>query len=233
MKILAIDTSTAAMGIALLDDQKVYAEFTTNLKKNHSIRLMPVVDQLFEEVGWQPRDIGLIAVAKGPGSYTGVRIGVTTAKTLSFTLGVPLIGVSTLEALAYGSHRFSGVISPLIDARRDQAYVGLYQMIDGVWSNPEEDRIILVSDWVKIINKYNEEVLFVGDDVQAHQETLSQLGDKATFSSLAFNSSKPSIIGYLAKVMYENGKLDNVFDFAPAYLQIVEAEAKLIEKNKQ
>lgn len=232
MKILAIDTSTATMGIALVDDQKVYAEFTTNLKKNHSVRLMPVVDQLFEEVGWQPRDIDLIAVAKGPGSYTGVRIGVTTAKTLSFTLEVPLIGVSTLEAMAYGSNSFSGVISPLIDARRGQAYTGLYKKIDGVWSNLEEDRIILVSDWVKVTSKYNEKILFVGDDVQAHLETLSQLGDKATYGMPAFNSSRPSVIGYLAKQMYENGKLDNVFDFAPAYLQIVEAEAKLLEKNK-
>lgn len=232
MKILAIDTSTAAMGIALLDEQKVYTEFITNLKKNHSVRLMPMVDQLFEEVGWQPKEIDLIAVAKGPGSYTGVRIGVTTAKTLSFTLGVPLIGVSTLEAMAYGSNSFSGIISPLIDARRGQAYAGLYKKTDGVWANLEEDRIILVSEWLEIIKKYNEEILFVGDDVQAHQESLSQLGDKAFYCAPAFNNSRPSIIGYLAKVMYESGKIDSAFDFAPAYLQIVEAEAKLLEKSK-
>lgn len=233
MKILAIDTSTATMGIALLDDQKVYTEFTTNLKKNHSVRLMPMVDQLFEEVDWRPKDIDLIAVAKGPGSYTGVRIGVTTAKTLSFTLGVPLVGVSNLEAMAYGSNSFSGVISPLIDARRGQAYAGLYKKINGVWSNLEEDRIILVSDWIEIIKEYNEEILFIGDDVQAHHETLNQLGNKAIYCTPAFNSSRPSIIGYLAKQMYDNGKIDNVFDFAPAYLQIVEAEAKLLEKNKR
>jgi len=233
MKILAIDTSTTAMGIALLDEHKVYTEFTTNLKKNHSVRLMPMVDQLFEEVDWQPKDVDLIAVAKGPGSYTGVRIGVTTAKTLSYTLGVPLIGVSTLEAMAYGSNSFSGVISPLIDARRGQVYTGLYKKTDGVWTNLEEDRIILVSDWIEIIKKYNEEIVFIGEDVQVHQETLTQLGDKVIFCPPAFNSSRPSIIGYLAKQMYGNGKTDNIFDFAPAYLQIVEAEAKLLEKNKQ
>lgn len=232
MKVLAIDTSTSVMGIALLDNEKVYAEMITNLKKNHSVRLMPAIDQVFGEIGWTPNDIDLIAVAKGPGSYTGVRIGVTTAKVFSWSLDIPLVGVSTLETMAYGHHYFSGVISPILDARRGQVYTGLYKSYQEEWSNLEHDRIILLSDWLEILKQKNEPVLFTGDDIQLHREKIQQeLGSLANFSSTAFNIPRSSIIGLIAKQHFLNGTMDNSFDFAPAYLQLAEAETKWLEKN--
>ncbi|MFT9487939.1 tRNA (adenosine(37)-N6)-threonylcarbamoyltransferase complex dimerization subunit type 1 TsaB [Tepidibacillus infernus] len=233
MKILAIDTSTAVMGVALLDEKKIYAEMTTNLRKNHSIRLMPTVAQLFDEVKWSPNEIDLVAVAKGPGSYTGVRIGVTTAKTFAWAQNIPIVGVSTLETMAYQQHSFPGVISPLIDARRGQAYVGLYQQRNDSWSNLEYDRIILLSDWLQILKKREEQVLFVGDDVSLHQTQIDEfLGEYATYSSSPFNLPRPSVIGWLAYQQYLTGTVDNTFDFAPAYLQLAEAEVKWLEKQK-
>lgn len=233
MKTLAIDTSTAVMGVALLNEQKIYAEMITNLKKNHSIRLMPTIDQLFAEVKWEPKDIDLIAAAKGPGSYTGVRIGVTTAKTFAWALNIPIIGVSTLETMAYEQHHFSGLISPLIDARRGQIYTGLYKKIQGKWLNLEHDRIILLADWLNMLKQKQEEVLFVGDDVQLHQPEISQaLGSQAEFSSPAFNIPRPSNIGWIGQQLYQQGNRDNLFDFAPAYLQLAEAEVKWLQKQK-
>jgi len=233
MKILAIDTSTAVMGIALMDEEKVYAEMTTNLKKNHSARLMPAMDQLFDEVKWLHDEIDLIAVAKGPGSYTGVRIGVTAAKTFSWALHIPLVGISTLEAMAYEHYHFAGLLSPMLDARRGQVYTGLYKCDQKQWLNDQHDRIILLSEWLQRLKGREEKVLFVGDDVELHRETIeTALGERAIFSSPPFHFPRPSIIGLLGKRQFESGKIDNTFDFAPAYLQLAEAEAKWLVKQK-
>lgn len=232
MRILAIDTSTNVMGISILDNDKILAEYITNMKKNHSTSLMPAIDRLLEEVNWLPADLELIAVAKGPGSYTGVRIGVTTAKTLAWTLNIPLVGVSTLESMAYSNHYFKGLISPIIDARRGQVYSGLYGYADNKWQCFEHDRIIMFDEWVKKLDEYQQEILFVGDDVQLHLEKINQLSDKATVSLGSFSISRPSILGTLAESKFRNGEIDNTFDFAPAYLQLAEAETKWLEKQK-
>ncbi len=234
MKILAIDTSTSVMGIALLDGNKVFAEMTTNLKKNHSVRLMTAMDQLFSEVNWSPNEIDLIGVAKGPGSYTGVRIGVTTAKTLSLALNIPLIGVSTLESMAYAANFYHGYISPIIDARRGQVYTGLYQTVDGKIINVEPDSILLLSEWLEKLKDEdsNHEVLFVGDDIYIHNKTIKDIYEKVKFTSPGFNLIRPSLIGWLAKEKYEGGQVDNIFDFAPSYLKLAEAEENLLKNNK-
>ena len=128
MNVLAIDTSNYSLGIALVNQEQVIGEYITNMKKNHSIRVMPAIEKLMQDCEMKPTDVEKIVVAKGPGSYTGVRIGVTIAKTLAWTLNIPLVGISSLEALAAGAGRyFDGCISPLFDARRGQIYTGLYQ----------------------------------------------------------------------------------------------------------
>ncbi len=230
MKILAIDTSTSVMGIALMSEEKIYAETMTNLKINHSIMLMPTVDQMFNEVDWEPNDIDLVAVAKGPGSYTGVRIGVTTAKTYAWFLKVPLIGVSTLEAMAYSFKYYEGVISPIIDARRGQVYTGLYKNIDSKLINIQEDCIISLSDWLNMLQKNNEKVLFIGDDIKKHYEQLLQFDDLVKFGPIIFNIPRPSTVGLIAKEKYDNNYKENVYNFIPSYLQLAEAEKNLSNK---
>jgi len=231
MKILAIDTSTAVMGVALMDETKVYAEVVTNLKKNHSVRLMPTIEQCFSEVNWLPEEIELIAVTKGPGSYTGVRIGVTTAKALGLALNIPIVGVSTLEVMAYQNKYANNIISPILDARRGQVYTGLYNSNNG-WLNEKEDRIIQLTEWLEILQQDQQKVLFVGDDLKIHQEQIKkQLGDQAIFSEPTANFPRPSILALRALELYSNGIVDNVFDFAPAYLQLAEAEVKWLEKQ--
>ncbi|MGD9678217.1 MAG: tRNA (adenosine(37)-N6)-threonylcarbamoyltransferase complex dimerization subunit type 1 TsaB [Vulcanibacillus sp.] len=233
MKILAIDTSTSVLGVALMDEEKVYAETISNLKRNHSIKLMPIVDQLFTDVEWNPKDIDLIAVAKGPGSYTGLRIGVTTAKTYAWALDIPLVGVSTLAAMAYSHRDFNGVISPIIDARRGQVYTGLYKNINDKLTNISQDCIILLSEWVDILLKNNERVIFVGDDISQHYELLKQFDKQITFSSIVFNIPRPSMVGALAMEQFGTGCKENIYNFAPEYLQLVEAEVKLIKLSNK
>ncbi|WP_339060969.1 tRNA (adenosine(37)-N6)-threonylcarbamoyltransferase complex dimerization subunit type 1 TsaB [Tepidibacillus marianensis] len=234
MKILAIDTSTAVMGVALLNEERVLAEITTNVKRNHSIRLMPSIEILFQEVKGSPEDIDLIAVAKGPGSYTGVRIGVTTAKAFAYALNKPIIGISTLEAMAFQNKGFKGYISPLMDARRGQVYTGLYQGDWNEWRTIESDRIVLLTNWIEMLAERNEQVLFIGDDVTIHFDMIRQvLEERAMISDPFLRIPRSSVIGYLAKREFEAGRIDNAFDFVPEYLQLAEAEVKWLEKQKQ
>src|SRR5574342_1124584 len=126
MTILAIDTSNYALGVALLEENQVLGEYMTNLKKNHSVRIMPAIQTLMQDCDRVPADLTKVVVAKGPGSYTGVRIGVTIAKTLAWTLKKDLVGISSLEVLAQSGKYFDGFTVPLFDARRTQVFTGLY-----------------------------------------------------------------------------------------------------------
>ena len=125
MKVLAFDTSSKALSLAILEDKQVLAETMINIKKNHSITLMPAIDFLMGSLDWTPKDLDRIVVAQGPGSYTGLRIAVATAKTLAHTLKIELVGVSSLLALV--PEQVEGLVIPVMDARRNNVYAGYYQ----------------------------------------------------------------------------------------------------------
>ncbi|WP_083463192.1 tRNA (adenosine(37)-N6)-threonylcarbamoyltransferase complex dimerization subunit type 1 TsaB, partial [Calditerricola satsumensis] len=139
MVILSLDTSGRAMGVALLQDDRVLGEWCTNTQHHHSVRLMPAVRHLLAEAGVTPRELTAVAVAKDR-SYTGVRIGVTTAKTLAWALGIPLIGVSTLQVMAANVPDFPGLVVPLFDARRQRVYAGVYRCTRGAVTPVRPDR---------------------------------------------------------------------------------------------
>ena len=175
MNVLAIDTSNYSLGIALINQEQVIGEYITNMKKNHSIRVMPAIERLLGDCEMKPADIEKIVVAKGPGSYTGVRIGVTIAKTLAWTLNIPLVGISSLEVLAAGVGRyFDGYVSPLFDARRGQIYTGLYQYKNGKLISLVKDQIILSKNWAEQLQTYEEKFMFVGTDIPLHRDILQQ-----------------------------------------------------------
>ena len=124
---LAIDTSNQTLSVAICNDQQLIGQYTGTTNKNHSLALMPAIDFIMKENQITPQGIERIVVAQGPGSYTGLRIGVTTAKTLAWTLGVELVGISSLASLAANSLDYQGLIVPLFDARRNNVYTGIYQ----------------------------------------------------------------------------------------------------------
>lgn len=230
MKILAIDTSNYTLGIALVDDDKIIGEYITNIKKNHSVRVMPAIEMLLKDCDTLPQDIEKIVVAEGPGSYTGVRIGVTIAKTLAWTLNIPLSGVSSLAVLAAsaGSY-FNGIISPLFDARRGQIYTGLYQFQESRLLDLASDHLTLTVNWTQRLLNREEPVLFVGNDLSIHKEQIkADLGDRAYFARVTEQNPRPSELAILGR----DKEAVDIHNFVPNYIRLAEAEAKWIEATK-
>jgi tRNA threonylcarbamoyladenosine biosynthesis protein TsaB len=227
MTILAIDTSNYTLGVALLEDNQVTGEYITNLKKNHSVRIMPAIQTLMKDCGRVPADITKIVVAKGPGSYTGVRIGITIAKTLAWTLNIPLVGVSSLEILAAGVGRyFDGYVSPLFDARRGQVYTGLYQYQSAGLATVKEDCLIMLADWADLLKESGKSILFVGNDLPLHQAAIEiALGSRAVFAANTEHNPRPSELALLGK----DKPGEDIHTFVPNYIRLAEAEAKWLE----
>ncbi|MCY8094415.1 tRNA (adenosine(37)-N6)-threonylcarbamoyltransferase complex dimerization subunit type 1 TsaB [Bacillus haynesii] len=229
MTILAIDTSNLTLGVALIKDGKMIAEHISHLKKNHSVRAMPAIDELLKECGLEPNDLTQIAVAKGPGSYTGVRIGVTIAKTLAWSLNIPIKTVSSLEVLAANGRFFQGLICPLFDARRGQVYTGLYQYRDGKLHELEEDQNILLEDWLKKLKAMDQQVLFIGSDTEIHQEMIEQIfGEQAVIAGPALQLPRPSELALIGELKED----EPVHSIVPNYIRLAEAEAVWLEKQK-
>ncbi len=228
---LAIDTSTNVMGVGLANEEKVIAEFITNEKKNQSVRLMPAIERLLAEVDLSPKQLNRIIVANGPGSYTGVRIGVTVAKTLAWSLNIPLVGISSLEVLAYNGRYFNGLISSLIDARREQIYTGLYRFQNGQIDTVEKECIVLADEWATHVKKYKQPILFLGNDLSKHQNTFSdRLEEQAHFGLPSEHNPRP---GELATLGLKRSPVENIHQFTPNYVQMAEAERNwLLNKNE-
>lgn len=230
MKVLAIDTSNQVMGVAVTDGDLILGEMITNMKKNHSVRLMPSIQLLLREVNLEPKDLDRVAVAAGPGSYTGVRIGVTVAKTLAWSLDIPIVGVSSLEVLAQNGHRFDGGVSPIFDARRGQVYTGLYGIKNGRFENVEKNRIQLLADWLGELNRRAQPILFLGQDLDKHDETIKELlGDRAFFAEAGEQNPRP---GELALLASRREPAKSVHPFVPEYLQLAEAESKWLASQE-
>lgn len=231
MKVLAIDTSNVTLGVALTDGEKVIGEYMTNIKKNHSVRIMPAIHTLLKDCDTKPEDLTKIVVAKGPGSYTGVRIGVTIAKTLAWTLNIPLVGVSSLKTLAAGAGRyFDGGICPLFDARRGQIYTGLYEYVDGKLIALEEDRIIQSVDWAKELKALGKRILFIGNDLPIHESIFrEELGEKAVFAEVTEHNPRPGELAFLGKDL--DG--EEIHTFVPNYIRLAEAEQKWLKAQKK
>lgn len=233
MKALAIDTSNLVMGVSVVEDGKVLGEIITNLKKNHSIRLMPAIADLLKEVNVKPKELDRIIVAKGPGSYTGVRIGVTTAKSLAWSLNIPIVGISSLEVLAQNGRYYNGVISPFFDARRGQVFTGLYGTKDGNFVNIKPDKLILLTDWLTELANLGQPILFIGNDIDQHEATIKEkLGDRAVLAEFSVRNPRPSELAILG--MKREASSD-VHRFVPEYLRLAEAEANWLatQDNKE
>lgn len=226
MKVLALETSNFILGISLIEDDKVIGEYITNLKKNHSLRVMPAIEGLLKECDTTPAELDKIVVAKGPGSYTGVRIGVTIAKTLAWTLKIPLSGVSSLEALAANARFFEGYIAPLFDARRGLIFTGLYKFKNNKLESIIDDCNILSVDWAKRLKSTNESILFIGQDIALHQEAIIEvLGEQAVFVPPSLFNPRPSELALLGRDKDE----EDIHQFVPNYVRMAEAEVKWLE----
>jgi tRNA threonylcarbamoyladenosine biosynthesis protein TsaB len=230
MTVLSIDTSNYTLGVALLDGGQVKGEYITNLKKNHSVRVMPAIEQLMKDCDVKPADLSKIVVAKGPGSYTGVRIGVTIAKTLAWTLNIPLVGISSLEVCAASAGRyFEGVVSPLFDARRGQIYTGLYEFKDGKIHILQNDQLLLSTEWAARQKEHERKILFIGNDLPLHRSIFEEiLGSQAVFAEVTEQNPRPSELAWLG----QDKEGEDIHSFVPNYIRLAEAEANWLKANK-
>jgi len=228
MLALAIDTSTKSGTVALYHKEKgLVAELNLNVNLNHSDTVMSAIDALFELSGNSIKDIERIAVSIGPGSFTGIRVGVGTAKGLAYSLKVPLVGINELDAIANLAPRTYKKIISLIDARKERVYYAEY-------AYNSKDRLERKTDYKDgelrgILDEYRgEEVLFLGDGSIHYRELIKDImGDKCFFTSNSLSLPRASVMAEICFDMPE----DNVFQLEPFYLSKTQAERNR-EKNK-
>ena len=231
MKTLAIDTSNQTLAVAVVDGQEVLGQSQTMAIKNHSTELMPAIDGLMQAVGMAPKELEQIVVAKGPGSYTGLRIGVTTAKTLAQTLNIPLIGVSSLKAVAANCVGVSQVIVPLFDARRQNVYAGAYQWHNGTLETRIKDQHISLSELLAQLKAVDgQEVLFVGADTVKFKDMIEAELPTARINQVSLWNYPNGVV--LAAIAKEEAPVASIHDFVPDYLKLVEAEEKWLASHE-
>ena len=219
MKLLAFDTSNQALSLAILEDEHLLAQTTLNIKKNHSITLMPAIDFLMNSLDMKPTDLDRIAVAQGPGSYTGLRIAVATAKTLAHTLKIELVGVSSLLALV--PEQVEGLVIPIMDARRNNVYAGFYQSGQAV--RPEAH--LPLAEVLEIAGAANQSVTFVGETTAFVEQIKDALPQAAIQSTLP----DASTIGRIGLDL----PAQSIHDFVPNYLKRVEAEENWLKTHQE
>ena len=230
MKILAIDSSSVAGSVALYENGEIKSEYITLDKRTHSETLLPLIDKLKEEVDLDLDTIDAIAITGGPGSYTGLRIGGATAKGLGLALNKPIINVPTMEALAYNVVGSSVLVCPIMDARRERVFTGLYKF-DGDRISTIKDQCVLTID--ELVSEIDEEVIFLGDGVDAYRKTLDEsLSVAHSFGEDDDNYVKASSFVKLAKIFFDEGRVEGADEFAPDYLMLSQAERELKEKQK-
>ena len=219
MKLLAFDTSNQALSLAILEDEHLLAQTTLNIKKNHSITLMPAIDFLMNSLDMKPTDLDRIVVAQGPGSYTGLRIAVATAKTLAHTLKIELVGVPSLLALV--PEQVEGLVIPIMDARRNNVYAGFYQSGQAV--RPEAH--LPLAEVMEIAGAADQPVTFVGETATFAEQIKDALPQAAIQSTLP----DAATIGCLGLDL----PAQSIHDFVPNYLKRVEAEENWLKTHQE
>lgn len=223
MNILAIDTSSVVASVSVLKDGITAGEYSVNNGKTHSQIIVPLVCQVLNKAGITLDDVDIFAVALGPGSFTGLRIGVATAKTFAQVKGKQIIGISSLDSLYVNGCFYNDVvICPIIDARRGNVYNAVYKNGEKL----KKDRLISLDSLFEELGQ--QKVVFLGDGAIKHKEKiLSNFGDNAVFLPEHLSMQKSSSVAYLAKQRAERKEYDNLYNLSPIYVRSSQAEREL------
>ena len=224
MKILGIESSSLVAGVALVTDGVLTAEYTMNDKKTHSQTLLPMLDEVCRLLQLDLEVLDAIAVSAGPGSFTGLRIGSATAKGLGLALKKPLVSVPTLDALAYNLWGSEALICPIMDARRNQVYTGLYHV--------REDLEVLkpscamdMHELIQELNRRGERVIFLGDGVPVYAATVEkELKAPFVFAPPQMNRQRASSVAVLGMLAMKDGRWETAAAHKPEYLRKPQAE---------
>ncbi|MFI3200426.1 MAG: tRNA (adenosine(37)-N6)-threonylcarbamoyltransferase complex dimerization subunit type 1 TsaB [Eubacteriales bacterium] len=235
MRVLAMDSSGLVASIAIVEDDILLAKYTLQYQKTHSQTLVPMLDEIRDMIELDLATIDCIAVAIGPGSFTGLRIGVATAKGLAGALNIPIVPVQTIEAMAYQLYGLQELICPIMDARRGQVYTGIYTF------NRElelevilEQTAISIKELQDIINQKKQSVLFLGDATPIYQEELKNtIQQRCHFAPAFCNRQCAGTIGTLGLHYYQQGKAQDYREVKPDYLRLSQAERERLERENE
>ncbi len=232
MRILALDSSGLVATVAILEDDQTVAQYTVNYKKTHSQTLLPMLDEIVKMTEFDLSTVDAIAVAGGPGSFTGLRIGAATAKGLGLALGKPLIHVPTVDGMAYGLYGVSGLICPIMDARRNQVYTGIYRFEHGEFVVIEEQMAVALDELIEKLNAYGEKVTFLGDGVPVYQKQIEEkIATEHYFAPAHVNRQSAAAVGALGMKYFAEGKMETAAQHKPDYLRLSQAERERAEKD--
>lgn len=234
MKLLGIDSSGMTASAAIVSGDILVAEFTVNNKQTHSQTLLPMIDQVVKMSGIGLEEMDGIAVAAGPGSFTGLRIGSSTAKGMALALNKPIIPVPTLEGMAYRMAGFGGVICPLMDARRSQVYTGIYRMSGSRMECLLEQCAVDILEIAAKVNELNENVVFLGDGVPVQRAVLEEkIKVSYQFAPLHLNRQSAASVAALGMIYMEEGKIEDAKDHKPIYLRQSQAERERAKRLQE
>lgn len=233
MRILALDSSGLVASVAIMEEEQTIAEYTVNYKKTHSQTLLPMLDEIVKMTEMDLNTIDAIAIAGGPGSFTGLRIGSATAKGLGLALGKPLIHVPTLEGLACNLYGCSSLICPIMDARRNQVYTGVYRLNESGLQVVKEQMAIDVGVLAEQLNALGEAVTFLGDGVPVYREQLEEkLTVPFTFAPANMNRQRAASVGLRGFQYYREGRMETAAEHQPDYLRVSQAERERAERER-
>ncbi len=234
MRLLAIESSGLTASVALLEDDKIIGEYSTNFKKTHSQTLLPMMDEIVKMTGIGMETLDAIVVSGGPGSFTGLRIGAATAKGLGLALDIPLVNVPTVDGLAYNLYGTDRVICPIMDARRQQVYTGLYRFEGDQFTVVAEQMATGILDIVEKINEMGEPVIFLGDGVPVFKDyILEHAAVDVIFAPPHLMYQRAGALASLGKLYFEAGKTETADEHVPDYLRLSQAEREMLEKTKK
>lgn len=232
MKILGLDSSGLVAGVAIVEDEELRGEYTINYKKTHSQTLLPMLDEVAKMIELDLETIDAIAVAGGPGSFTGLRIGSATAKGLGLALKKPLIHVPTVEALAYNLVGHKDMVCPLMDARRNQAYTGLYLFDGNEMQVICEQCAVGIEEIIEKVNEQNRSVVFLGDGVPVFTPFIEEhCKVPYTFAPAHMNRQRAGSVAVLGMKLFKAGNFEMAAEHKPDYLRLSQAERELKERQ--
>lgn len=232
MKIIAIDASGIAGSVAYMKDGQLVGEYYICDKLTHSETIMPMMEHLKGLIGIDLSEIDAIAVTSGPGSFTGLRIGVATAKAMALALNVPIIGVPTLDVIAHNMVFTQDLICPIMDARRNQVYTSIYKWKEEVLERICEHEAMDMQELLDRFETLKGDIIFVGDGIENFKgQIIDRLGERAKFSPSFLKMQRASTLGHIACEEYKKGNLEDADLFTPIYLRKSQAERELEERE--
>jgi tRNA threonylcarbamoyl adenosine modification protein YeaZ len=234
MKILVLDSSGLVASVAVAEDDTLLGEYTVNYKKTHSQTLLPMLAEVAKMIELDLDTIDAIAVAAGPGSFTGLRIGSATAKGLGLALKKPLIHIPTVDALAYNLVGHKEMICPMMDARRNQTYTGLYRFEGETFTIVTPQCAVGVEEIIRKINELGQPVVFLGDGVPVFRTYIAEnCCVPYSFAPLHLNRQRAGAVAALGMQYFARGEVETAEEHKPDYLRLSQAERELREREEK